>query len=275
MPGRKPATGRRSPGRRHRRLRRRHLRLLRTAAIAVALIVLISNPGAVLDAGRSVGGRLFRVVLPVESDAGRPNEQPEAKRDGEASGSAPPRGTTQPFATVDGLALRSPAQQPRAVAYHEAAYSEALALNPLGRCARNVNRYKFDCPRATPGPRYVVMSSRGRVHPATSAVDVALTRRSPVVSPITGRVFKVRRYWLYGRYRDYRISMIPEARPDLAVVMIHMRRLTVRAGDRLVAGTTAIGYPRSLPFHSQVNSYVGRGVAHIHLEVKRIGRKGS
>ncbi|MDP8956500.1 MAG: M23 family metallopeptidase [Actinomycetota bacterium] len=260
---------------RHRRIRRRHLRLIRTLAIAVMLVVLVTNPGLVLNAGRSAGGWLVQLVLPVASDT--PGERAGATRDGERSDSGRQlhRRATRPFATVDGLALRLPAQRPRVVAYHEAAFSEALALKPRGRCARNVNRYKFDCPRTTPGPRYVVMSSRGRRHPATSAVDVAMSKRAPVVSPITGRVFRVRPYWLYGRYRDYRISMIPRGRPDVAVVMIHMRRLTVRAGDRLVGGTTVIGYPRNLPFHSQVNSYVGRGVSHIHLEVKRIGRKGS
>ncbi len=262
---------------RHRRIRRRHLRLMRTAAIAVALVVVGTNPGMVLDAGRSVGGWLVRLVLPVDSDAARPGERADSSRDraNSASGAQGHREPTRGFATVDGLALRLPAERPKAVAYHEATFSAALALKPLGRCARNVNRYKFDCPRTTPGPRYVVMSSRGRVHPATSAVDVAMSKRSPVVSPITGRVFKIRPYWLYGRYRDYRISIIPEGRPGVAVVIIHMRRLTVREGDRVAGGTTQIGLPRNLPFHSQVNSYVGWGVAHIHLEVKRIGRKGS
>jgi hypothetical protein len=245
--------------------------------VAVALIVLIANPGLIVRPARSVGGWLVRQVLPVDSDAGRADERTATSRDRATapSGTEPAGGATQPFATVKGLPLHQPAHRPKMVAYHEASLPAALALKPLGRCARNVNRYKFDCPGTTRGPRYVVMSSRGRVHPATSAVDVAMSKRSPVVSPVTGRVFKIRPYWLYGKYRDYRISLIPEDRPDLAVVIIHLRRLAVRAGDRLIGGTTALGLPRRLPFHSQVNSYVGWGVAHIHLEVKRIGRKGS
>ena len=245
--------------------------------VGVALIVLITNPGLILRPVRSVGGWLVRQVLPVDSDAGRADERTAANRDRRNALSDTERvgRATQPVATVNGLTLHLPAHRPKMVAYHEAALPEALALKPLGRCARNVNRYKFDCPRTTGGPRYVVMSSRGRVHPATSAVDVAMSKSSAVVSPVTGRVFKVRPYWLYGKYRDYRISLIPKDRPDLAVVIIHLRRLAVRAGDRLIGGTTALGLPRNLPFHSQVNSYVGWGVAHIHLEVKRIGRKGS
>lgn len=245
--------------------------------VGVALIVLITNPGLILRPVRSVGGWLVRQVLPVDSDAGRADERTVANRDRRdaASDTERVRGATQPIATVSGLTLHLPAHRPKMVAYHEAALPAALALKPLGRCARNVNRYKFDCPEKTRGPRFVVMSSRGRVHPATSAVDVAMSKSSAVVSPVTGRVFKVRPYWLYGKYRDYRISLIPKDRPDLAVVIIHLRRLAVRAGDRLIGGTTALGLPRRLPFHSQVNSYVGWGVAHIHLEVKRIGRKGS
>jgi murein DD-endopeptidase MepM/ murein hydrolase activator NlpD len=248
---------------------------LRTAAVAVALIVLISNPRPFLDASRLVGGWLVRLVLPVDTDGGRRSVEAAPNRDGPRPETKTPRGATQPFATVDGLTLRLPAQGPTTVAYHEAAKPEALPMKPLGRCARNVNRYKFDCPRTTSGPRYVVMSSRGRVHPATSAVDVAMSKRTPVVSPVSGRVFKIRPYWLYGKYRDYRISLIPQGRPDLAVVIIHLRRIAVRAGERVAGGTSVIGLPRHLSFHSQVNSYVGWGVSHIHLEVKRIGRQAS
>ena len=264
--------------RQRRRVRRRYLRLLRTVVVAVALVVLITNPGVVLDVGRSAGRWIIRLApLPIGLDPGErdPASGSGRERDGSTTGQQPPRGATQAFATVKGLTLRLPAQRPKGVAYHEAAYSAALALKPLGRCARNVNRYKFDCPPTRPGPGYMVMSSRGRGHPATSAVDVAMSKPSRVVSPVTGRVAKVRRYWLYGRYRDYRVSFIPAGRPGLAVVMIHLRRVQVRSGDPVTAGTTVIGMPRRLPFHSQVNGYVGWGVSHIHLEVKRIGRQGS
>ena len=263
--------------RKHRAVRRRRLRLLRTGVVTVALIALFTNPDLVVRPVRSVAGWLIRQALPVDSGAGRPDGRAVPNRTGQNTGSGMDLAAdaTQRFATANGLTLHLPARRPKTVAYHEAALPAALALKPLGRCARNVNRYKFDCPRRTQGPRYVVMSSRGRVHPATSAVDVAMSRTSPVLSPVTGRVFKIRPYWLYGKYRDYRISLIPKDRPDLAIVIIHLRRPAVHAGDRLVGGRSVIGLPRRLPFHSQVNSYVGWGVSHIHLEVKRIGRKGS
>ncbi len=250
---------------------------MRTVVVATALVMLITNPGVVLDAGRSMGGWFVRLVLPDAGVASRPDEAAAPSRDGgdSASSTQSPDEASLPFATVKGVVLRLPAHRPEGVAYHEAAFPAALALKPLGRCTRNVNRYKFDCPGATAGPPYVVMSSRGRIHPATSAVDVAMSKRSPVVSPVTGTVVKIRRYWLYGTYRDYRISLVPDGRPDLAVVMIHLRRIAVRRGDHVVGGTTVIASPRGFRFHSQVNSYVGAGVSHIHLEVKRIGRQGS
>ena len=244
--------------------------------VGTLLVLLIARPGAVLSSARSVGtwvGRL--ILLPFDPDGGRSDQPvvPSRSRNG-GSVRQTNTGPTVPFASVGGLTLRLPAERLRVVAYHEAAKSAALALHPLGRCGRNVNPFKFDCPRGTAGPRYVVMSSRGRINPATSAVDVAMARRSRVLSPVTGTVFKVKRYWLYGKYRDYRISLIPAKKPWLAVVMIHVTRIAVRKGDRVIAGRTVLAKPRRLPFHSQVNDYVGSGVSHVHLEVKRIGRQG-
>jgi hypothetical protein len=178
---------------------------------------------------------------------------------------------TEPFAQVGDLPLYLPARRYIALAYHEASGREALAMNPLGTCTRNENRTKFKPPLPVDGPRYVVMSSRGRPRPATSALDVALKTTEPVLSPITGTVIRVKSYRLYGTYRDVRLVVEPAGRPDLRVVLIHLTDVRVRRGSQVLAGTSLLGYPRALPFRSQVNDYVGAGISHVHLEVKRVG----
>jgi murein DD-endopeptidase MepM/ murein hydrolase activator NlpD len=157
------------------------------------------------------------------------------------------------------------------VAYHEASYAEAKAMRPLGRCVRNANRTKFAVGKATPGPEYMVMSSRGRPHPATSAVDVAMRPRTSVLAPVSGTVVGVKKYYLYGRYLDYRIAIRPTGVNGLRVVLIHVDRVRVRQGSTVTAGVTVLAVPRVFPFHSQVNTYVKSDVPHVHLEVKAVG----
>jgi hypothetical protein len=178
---------------------------------------------------------------------------------------------TDPFAQAGAITLYLPARRYIALAYHEASGREALEMQPFGTCTRNENRTKFRRPHPVDGPKYVVMSSRGRPHPATSALDVALKLEEPVLSPVTGTVTRVKRYRLYGTYLDIRLVVQPADRPDLRVVLIHLTDMQVRRGALVVAGTSVLGYARALPFRSQVNDYVGAGVSHVHLEVKRVG----
>jgi hypothetical protein len=176
-----------------------------------------------------------------------------------------------PMASVRGLTVDVPGDHVTQVAYHEASLPQALSLRPLGRCLRNANRTKFSKPAPTAGPDYIVMSSRGRPHPATSAVDVAMPAGSRVLAPVTGKITSVVRYYLYGRYLDYKLVIRPEGASKLLVTIIHLDRLRVRKGDLVRAGETAIGVPRVFPFSSQVNDYVGGGIPHVHLEVKERG----
>jgi murein DD-endopeptidase MepM/ murein hydrolase activator NlpD len=178
---------------------------------------------------------------------------------------------TDPLAQAGDLMLYLPARRFIALAYHEASGREALEMQPLGTCTRNENRTKFRRPHPVDGPRYVVMSSRGRPHPATSALDVAVRLTEPVLSPVTGTVIRVKRYRLYGTYLDMRVVVQPADHSDLRVVLIHLTDIQVRRGSLVVAGTSVLGYARALPFRSQVNDYVGAGVSHVHLEVKRVG----
>jgi murein DD-endopeptidase MepM/ murein hydrolase activator NlpD len=157
------------------------------------------------------------------------------------------------------------------IGYHEASRPGALALRPIGRCAHDYNRTRFTCPPPARGPPFLIMSSRGRVDPPTSAVDVAMRSGAAVLSPVTGVVLSVKAYRLYGAYPDVEITLGADGIPGLRVLLIHIDRVKVRRGDFVVAGRTPLGRPRRFPFGSQVNDYVGVGIPHVHIEVKRRG----
>ena len=176
---------------------------------------------------------------------------------------------THGFARVSSLNLYTPAASGAVVAFHEASSEDSLTMRPFGTCRRNANRTKFTPPKGRDRPKYLVMSSRGRPYPATSAVDIAVPEGTPVLAPVTGIVGDVRRYDLYGRYEDVRVTIIPAYEVSHRVVVIHLAGVSVRRGATVLAGTTPIGVARDLPFRSQINDYVGPGVPHIHIEVKR------
>lgn len=172
-----------------------------------------------------------------------------------------------PFARFRELELVVPAEEQIAICYHEAYYGDAQPIEPIGRCKRNGNRTKFDPPARRPGPPYIVMSSRGRGTPATSAVDVVLERRTPVLAPASGRVARVKRY----RYEcgfDRRIEIVPDDAPGLRAVVLHVDEIAVREGDQLVAGQSVLGVPRVFGFVQQVDYYIPGRNPHVHLEVK-------
>jgi hypothetical protein len=169
---------------------------------------------------------------------------------------------------LSGVRLYLPAPRPVAVTYHEASLEGALALRPLGHVVHNYNRFKFRSRGPTPGPGYIVMSSRGRSQAATSAADIVLRPRTPVRAPVDGRVVGLRTYRLYCRYPDVRVAIRPSHRPDLRLVMLHVAGLRVHRGDRVFATLSVIGWPRQFPFRSQTDDYLTGGNPHVHIEVE-------
>jgi murein DD-endopeptidase MepM/ murein hydrolase activator NlpD len=183
--------------------------------------------------------------------------------------SAAPAPRLLPFAEAEGITLRLPSARVACVCFHEASFSWTRALTPIGRLAHNYNRTKFalaDAHRA-PAPRYIVMSSRGRRTGATTAADVVLPRRTPVASPVSGTVTKVKRYRLYGRYPDMQVEIRPQGHPGLRVVLIHLDEVRVRAGDPVSATHTVLGIPRVFPFGTQTDDYIGGRLPHVHVEI--------
>lgn len=193
--------------------------------------------------------------------------QPAASRSDEAHASAQP----QVFATAGGVPLVTPSGQTRVVGFHQAGSGAALPLEPRGApfANRNVPRYTPLPP--SEGPDYAVMGNRRRAtHPA-SAVDIAVPHNVTLASPVTGTVEKVTPYLLYGRHPDLIITVVPDGRPELRLVMIHVNGALVAPGQRVVAGETPIARTAMpFPFSSQIDEWAGHG-PHVHLEMRRAG----
>ncbi len=175
------------------------------------------------------------------------------------------------LAMSDDIRLHVPTAHPAAIGFHEASAAYSRALTPVGRLVSNRNASRAVTTVDEARPNYLVLSSRGRPYASTSSVDVAMYVDDPVLSPVDGVVADVRDYLLYGRYRDTRIEIVPDGTTDAIMVMLHVDRATVQAGDTVSAGSTPIAETaRLLPFGSHIDRDVpgGARLPHVHIEVR-------
>ena len=242
---------------RHRARPPRWRRVRRRAALAIVVV----------GSAFGVGALQAMVRAPAAQPLPNPSPSPSSIAAAPLAPNPPPQGV--PFARAKGVTLYLPAPDPRLIGYHEASYPDAATLTPIGRLQKNANRTKFRPPKDEKGPRYTVMSSRGRPTPATSAVDVVLSPSTRVRAPVSGVVVQVKPYKLYGKYPDERVEISVDGHPDVHVVMIHLTRVRVARGDRVSATLSVIGAPRVFPFRSETDDYVRGGDPHVHIEIKK------
>lgn len=234
--------------------------------------------GLFLGVPALLGTMVDRVSQPAAADEGSGVEvAPAAAALSEDGQAAPGDVVALPpiFASYEGLELRLPSASPVLVGFHEASQAEALPLLPIGTLEDNANTTRFvPPPDRSDGPAYVIMSSRGRTPAATSAVDVLLRDDDPVLSPVDGRVTDVRAYHLYGKYPDHRIEIAPTGRPDLRIVLIHVRDVGVGIGDTVEIGRTVLaGSANRFSFGSHIDRYTDPDRwPHVHVEVKAAER---
>lgn len=157
------------------------------------------------------------------------------------------------------------------IGYHEAENSTTYTMQPLGRCAGNENERGLDsaAPFGQGQLPFFVMNTRGRRASAISAVDVAAAPGTEIRSPVNGEITKVKSYYLYGKYADYHVEIMPEGHPEIRVAMIHLDNLQVKVGDRVEHGQTVLGSIRQFkrPIRSQIDRYTGTNFGHLHLQV--------
>ena len=158
-----------------------------------------------------------------------------------------------PFAAVQGVVLHQPSSRVERVGFHESNHDGAQPLEPL------------------PGAvAPVTLEGRERGTPPRSSADVVVDPASEIRAVATGKVKRGGRYVLYCRYSDHFLVVAPDGHPDWEVKMLHIGRLRVRAGDRVVAGRTVVAAgPTQLPFESQVDELapVAPAWPHVHIEV--------
>lgn len=183
------------------------------------------------------------------------------------------------MAEAAGVPLVIPAAETALVGFHESLNPGAVTLAPttpleadLGAGAVPEADRPVDPVRAEEAPTAMVLPTRNRPATATSAIDIAVPEGEPVHAPLSGEVVAVSPYFLYGQHPDVRIDVVPEGRPDLRVIVIHVADVAVSVGDRLVAGETVLAATAAtFPFESQIDRFTeathGRATPHVHIEV--------
>lgn len=169
----------------------------------------------------------------------------------------PPRAVTEtdyrPFATVGPLTLTHPAAQVERVAFHQSNNDGARQMTALPSAVNPT-----------------VLEDRERDTGAAGAADIVVAPGTEIRAPVTGRVKRAGRYVLYCDYTDDYVVVEPDDRPGWEVKILHIAGVSVRAGNRVVAGQTVLA-PRAtqLPFESQVDEVRTAEPAwpHVHIEV--------
>lgn len=220
----------------------------------------VAEPGAV--AAARVGEPVDAHTIAVPAPAPQPSTQPQSPPPLPA-----PATHSRAFAGLDHMQLALPIGA-RAIGFHESGTRGAKPLHPMGIPRINDNMTRLAKAPVGDGFEYLVLSSRERRNAPTSAVDVAMPFNTPVQSPVTGRVVDATAYLLYREVPDNAVYLIPDSRPDLVVVLMHLNGLRINVGDRVVAGKTVLALTaRLLPFGSQIDRYAGR-MPHVHMEVR-------
>lgn len=105
-----------------------------------------------------------------------------------------------------------------------------------------------------------------------TSIDVGAEAGTQVYAPVTGTVILVSTYRLYDVCDDYEIHIQPEGRSDLDVVEIHVDKVSVKAGDKVVGGVTPIAVVRDLAAEDitdiQLAYYTKEGHGnHTHVQI--------
>jgi biotin carboxyl carrier protein len=103
----------------------------------------------------------------------------------------------------------------------------------------------------------------------TTSVLVGAQPDTPVTSPISGSVVRVREYLLFGKYEDVQIDIRPEEKGGITVSLLFISNPAVSPGERVEAGKTLLGTVRRCPEETgQVLAvYTHDSGSHVHLQV--------
>lgn len=265
---------------RQRSLRRRP-RLVATAAITGAMVLMPFSSATATARERDQRAMEVaaaelqlrgRAAILEGKDAAGPGERPAPA----ARRPAPQRPTH--IAAVSGIRLYVPSMETALVGFHEAAMPGSLEMASVAPLEADHNpRPRPEIGKTQPNQvaPVMVLPTRNRAAPPSTAIDIAIPEGEEILAPIDGTVTAVLPYALYGKYPDVRVEIQPKGRPDLRVVMIHVSDVEVEAGDELVGGQTPVaGSATPLPFESQIDRFtieqIGHATPHVHIEVQSV-----
>jgi hypothetical protein len=158
-----------------------------------------------------------------------------------------------PFAAVGRVVLLHPSSRVEHVGFHQSNNDGARPLTVLATAVAPVT-----------------LEDRERDTDARTAADVVVDPDREIRSPVTGRVKRSGGYVLYCKYHDDYVVIEPDSHPGWEVKVLHIDGVSVRAGERVVGGTTVIAPgPARLPFGSQVDEVrtADPPWPHVHVEV--------
>lgn len=161
-----------------------------------------------------------------------------------------------------------------AIGFHQAWNAKATDMEPqLTVHPRDEYESTKKALKEDPSLKLFLMMSRGRGSSQYSAVDCAVKPEALLVSPVTGTVTLVKKYKLEGTIDDYHIEFKADGAERLRVVMIHVKDVSVKVGDRVEGGITPVATVRDLPIESQVNRYLPVEADHTHIQINAEGYK--
>jgi len=268
---------------RAKQVRDRNRRRAAVAGAVVVLALLLALFGWRAASDRRAASLPSDTILP-SSAAGLPVGAAHAQASQlgamfRATATAP--GPTPIFASYGRLKLHLPVPVSKLteIGFHQASYPWALRMKtPLKDAkASESNNHRGtsrDTSRQPTGEDAVLVGKvlrmwRARPGQPDTAADVGGKPGTPVLSPVTGTVVKIKSYKLYGKWADYEMHIQPDGFDNLDIVMIHLTDLDVKVGARVTAGVTPVAHVRKLSdkFTDQLAQYVKGGGDHVHLQV--------
>ncbi len=177
-------------------------------------------------------------------------------------------------ARVEGIELLLPVARDAttAVAFHSVDNSAAVSLQPSGKrvSGGTLGQRLADIFAGGGGLQYYIMEGDGGS--ATSGLDVGAVPGSPVVSPADGRVVAVKKYRIFDRHDDVELHIQLARDPSLLLIVTHIARVKVAAGDNVTAGETILGEVRGFPasLDQALSRYTSDAGDHVQMTVLRI-----
>lgn len=155
------------------------------------------------------------------------------------------------------------------IAYQPVSDTRAIALTPIGQKA-NANalvRFFRRLFSSDPAIRYYQLP--GADNEPTTSVLIGAQPDTPVTSPVSGVVIRVREYLLFGKYEDVQIDIRPEEMGGTVVTLLFINDPAVTIGERVEAGKTLLGKVRKCPEEvgSVLSAYTHDSGSHVNLQV--------